>query len=105
MQALSELPRGEGAQPGCDSHTHARTHAHACAGEPIATRWSPEIKAEVKRSRVAATSKVAAAINACPPETRPPVLVSSSAVGFYGTSESQTFSETSGARGAPQSPA
>ncbi|KAI3433684.1 hypothetical protein D9Q98_003493 [Chlorella vulgaris] len=65
------------------------------AGEPIATRWTAEVKAEVKRSRVAVTSQLAAAINACPADQRPKVLVNSSAVGFYGNSESQTFSEAS----------
>lgn len=65
------------------------------AGEPIATRWTAEIKAEVKRSRVAVTTRLAEAINACPEATRPKVLVSSSAVGYYGNSESQTFSESS----------
>ena len=28
------------------------------AGEPIATRWSPELKAEIKRSRISATTKL-----------------------------------------------
>ncbi|GAB4817955.1 hypothetical protein N2152v2_005001 [Parachlorella kessleri] len=65
------------------------------AGEPIATRWTPELKAELKRSRLNVTNKLADAINGCPEQQRPQVLVSSSAVGFYGISESQTFSETS----------
>lgn len=56
-------------------------------GEPIATRWTPDIKAEVKRSRVATTRQLAAAINACPAEQRPKVLVNASAVGYYGSSE------------------
>ncbi len=60
---------------------------HVRAGEPIATRWTPEIKAEVKRSRVAVTSQLAEAINACPEAQRPQVLVNSSAVGYYGNSE------------------
>ena len=63
------------------------------AGEPIATRWSPALKAEIRRSRLDATRAVAEAIvNA---KERPPVLVSSSAVGFYGTSETASFSESS----------
>ena len=63
------------------------------AGEPIATRWSPSLKAEIRRSRLDATRAVAEAIvNA---KERPPVLVSSSAVGFYGTSETASFSESS----------
>lgn len=140
------------------------------AGEPIATRWSPELKNEIKRSRVDTTNKLVVsclwvlvlgqedrrgtgddaaaghdaaavceaggrqgqvgtvttlflggrapagsqictaqglngslscrllqdAINGCPEDVRPQVLVSASAVGFYGISESQTFSEASG---------
>ena len=63
------------------------------AGEPIATRWSPSLKAEIRRSRLDATRAVADAIVAA--KERPPVLVSSSAVGFYGTSETASFSESS----------
>lgn len=63
------------------------------AGEPIATRWSPSLKAEIRRSRLEATRAVADAIAAA--KERPPVLVSSSAVGFYGTSETASFSESS----------
>lgn len=65
------------------------------AGTPISTRWSPEVKAEIMKSRVHATSKVVEAINAAPKELRPTVLVSATAVGFYGTSETQTFDEFS----------
>ncbi|MCO5546881.1 hypothetical protein L7F22_000318 [Adiantum nelumboides] len=65
------------------------------AGTPISTRWSSEVKAEIMRSRVLTTSKVVEAINAAPKELRPTVLVSSTAVGFYGTSETQTFDEFS----------
>lgn len=67
---------------GCRTRLHSQQ-----AGEPIATRWTPDIKAEVKRSRVATTRQLAAAINACPPEQRPKVLVNASAVGYYGSSE------------------
>ncbi|KAH7422561.1 hypothetical protein KP509_12G014400 [Ceratopteris richardii] len=65
------------------------------AGNPISTRWSPEVKAEIMKSRVDATSKVVEAINAAPQELRPSVLVSATAIGFYGTSETQTFDELS----------
>uniref|UniRef100_A0A7I4E3K8 DUF1731 domain-containing protein n=3 Tax=Physcomitrium patens TaxID=3218 RepID=A0A7I4E3K8_PHYPA len=65
------------------------------AGSPISTRWTPEVKAEIKDCRVAATSKVVQAINSAPKEARPAVLVSSTAVGFYGTSETSAFDETS----------
>ena len=51
------------------------------AGEPIATRWTAAHKAEIKRSRVAATQAVVNGINALPQDQRPKVLVSTSAVG------------------------
>jgi hypothetical protein len=65
------------------------------AGEPIATRWTPELKAEIKRSRVTVTNALVSAINALPEAERPRVLVSSSAVGYYGNSDTQTFNEAS----------
>jgi uncharacterized protein (TIGR01777 family) len=65
------------------------------AGEPIATRWSAELKQEIKRSRVSTTKRIAEAINALDKGERPEVLVNASAVGFYGTSETATFNESS----------
>jgi uncharacterized protein (TIGR01777 family) len=53
------------------------------------------VKRAITESRVGATSRVVAALRACTPETRPSVLVSCSAVGFYGTSTSQQFDESS----------
>ncbi|KAJ7541616.1 hypothetical protein O6H91_10G067300 [Diphasiastrum complanatum] len=50
------------------------------AGPPISTRWNAE---------------VVEAINRTPQELRPSVLVSATAVGYYGTSENYTFDETS----------
>ncbi|KAL6764283.1 epimerase family protein slr1223-like protein [Haematococcus lacustris] len=66
------------------------------AGEPIATRWTPDHKAAIKASRVKATQAVVAGIEAAPLEQRPRVLVSASAVGFYGNSQSSSFVEESG---------
>ncbi|CAL1353695.1 unnamed protein product [Linum trigynum] len=65
------------------------------AGLPISTRWSPEIKKEIKDSRIRVTSKVVDLINKSPQEARPAVLVSATAVGYYGTSETQIFDESS----------
>mmetsp|Transcript_7 Transcript_7/g.17 ORF Transcript_7/g.17 Transcript_7/m.17 type:complete len:390 (-) Transcript_7:259-1428(-) len=66
------------------------------AGEPISARWTPAIKAEILDSRVRVTNRIAAAVNACSEESRPAVLVSASALGFYGTSETARFDEASG---------
>ncbi|CAN6687349.1 unnamed protein product [Malus baccata var. baccata] len=65
------------------------------AGLPISTRWSPEIKKEIKTSRIRVTSKVIDLINDLPDAVRPTVLVSATAVGYYGTSETQVFDEQS----------
>ncbi|PQM39527.1 epimerase family protein SDR39U1 homolog chloroplastic isoform X1 [Prunus yedoensis var. nudiflora] len=65
------------------------------AGVPISTRWSPEIKKEIKDSRIRVTSKVIDLINDLPDSVRPTVLVSATAVGYYGTSETQVFDEQS----------
>eukprot|EP00873_Tetraselmis_striata_P014808 jgi/Tetstr1/435072/TSEL_024041.t1 len=65
------------------------------AGEPIATRWTPALKQQIMDSRVNTTLKVVSAINGAPDDERPEVLVSASAVGFYGVSETQTFNEDS----------
>ncbi|CAI5475400.1 unnamed protein product [Closterium sp. Yama58-4] len=65
------------------------------AGTPISTRWSPAIKAEIISSRVDTTAKIVEAINSLPKDKRPSVLVNTSAVGFYGTSETATFDESS----------
>ncbi|OMO75539.1 Sugar nucleotide epimerase YfcH-like protein [Corchorus olitorius] len=65
------------------------------AGMPISTRWSAEIKKEIKHSRIRVTSKVVDLINNSPEGVRPSVLVSATAVGYYGTSETRVFDESS----------
>jgi hypothetical protein len=64
------------------------------AGEPIGEgRWTPERKQEILNSRQLGTQKIVEAIaNANP---KPRVLVNPSAIGYYGTSETATFDETS----------
>jgi uncharacterized protein (TIGR01777 family) len=65
------------------------------AGEPIATRWTPDLKKEIMRSRVEATNRLVKEISALSPDQRPKLFLSSSAVGFYGISQSSTFTEDS----------
>jgi hypothetical protein len=72
---------------GCDAVVHL-------AGEPIAeTRWTPERKQEILKSRQLSTQKIVEAIAQANP--KPTVLVNASAIGYYGTSETATFDETS----------
>ncbi|HYW18030.1 MAG TPA: TIGR01777 family oxidoreductase [Nodularia sp. (in: cyanobacteria)] len=64
------------------------------AGEPIAEeRWTPEQKQKILNSRKLGTQKIVEAIAKANPQ--PSVLVNASAVGYYGTSETATFDETS----------
>lgn len=64
------------------------------AGAPIALeRWTPERKQEILDSRSLGTRKIVEAIALANP--KPSVLVNSSAIGYYGTSETATFDETS----------
>ncbi|MFM7424957.1 MAG: TIGR01777 family oxidoreductase [Elainella sp.] len=64
------------------------------AGAPIAeSRWTAERKQEILDSRKVGTQKIVEAILQANP--RPSVLVNSSAIGYYGTSETAAFDETS----------
>jgi uncharacterized protein (TIGR01777 family) len=64
------------------------------AGEPIGEgRWTPARKQEILNSRKLSTQKIVAAIASALP--KPSVLVNASAIGYYGTSETATFDETS----------
>lgn len=64
------------------------------AGAPIAeTRWTPDRKTEILESRQLGTQKIVEAITQANP--KPQVLINSSAIGYYGTSETATFDETS----------
>ena len=63
------------------------------AGEPIAERWSPQHKKAIMESRQIGTRKLVEAIAMA--EHKPQVLVSGSAIGYYGTSETTVFQENS----------
>ena len=63
------------------------------AGEPIAERWNAQQKQAIMESRQIGTRKLVEAIAMA--EDKPQVLVSGSAVGYYGTSETTVFKESS----------
>jgi uncharacterized protein len=64
------------------------------AGEPIAEkRWTPAQKRIMLDSRKIGTEKIVEAIGQA--TTKPPVLINASAIGYYGTSETSKFDETS----------
>ena len=62
-------------------------------GEPIAQRWTAAAKRRIRDSRVLATRALVEALRALPEADRPPVLVSQSAVGFYGASDARPLDE------------
>lgn len=77
----------QNAVSGCDAVVNL-------SGEPIAEgRWSPARKQEILNSRKLGTAKIVEAITNANP--KPNVLVNASAIGFYGTSETASFDETS----------
>ncbi len=62
-------------------------------GEPIAQRWTPQIKDRIRRSRVESTRQLVASIARL--RHKPKVLVSASAVGYYGNRSDEILTESS----------
>lgn len=66
------------------------------AGESVAGgRWSEARKRAIRTSRVDGTRSIVAAIASLAPEERPKVLVSASAIGFYGDRGDELLNEDS----------
>jgi len=64
------------------------------AGDPVATgRWTTKKKARIKDSRIAGTRNLVAALQNLP--VKPRVLVSASAVGYYGSRGDEELDEQS----------
>jgi uncharacterized protein (TIGR01777 family) len=72
--------------PRCDAVIHL-------AGEPVAQRWTEEVKRKIRDSRVAGTRNLVEAIGLM--RHKPSVLVSSSAVGYYGDRGDDVLTEES----------
>ena len=63
------------------------------AGEPVAQRWTPEVKKRIRSSRVDGTRNL---VNALAKHSRrPQVLVCASAIGYYGSRGDEVLMETS----------
>jgi len=65
------------------------------AGEPIAQRWSGAVREAIRASRTVGTANLLAGVEAL--TQRPRVLVSASAVGFYGDRGDELLAEDSAA--------
>ncbi len=62
------------------------------AGEPVAQRWSAPAKERIRTSRESGTANLVAGLRSAEP--RPRVLVSASAVGYYGPRGDEEVSES-----------
>lgn len=63
------------------------------AGEPVSQRWTPEVKRRIWSSRVDGTRHL---VQALARRTAPlPVLISASAIGYYGSRGDETLTEES----------
>lgn len=74
---------------GCDVLVHL-------AGEPIVQRWNKDSRSRIRRSRVDRTRLLVEALARLPERDRPRVLLSGSAVGYYGNGGDDPLSEASG---------
>jgi hypothetical protein len=63
------------------------------AGAPVAERWTEDRKREIARSRIDVPRAFLSALSRA--SHRPSAYVSASAIGYYGTSRTATFTETS----------
>lgn len=70
---------------GCDAVIHL-------AGEPVMQRWTAQVRERIKTSRVDGTRAVVEATRATPPK----VLISASAIGYYGSRGDEILTESSG---------
>jgi uncharacterized protein (TIGR01777 family) len=66
-------------------------------GEPIAQRWSDDAKQRIRDSRIKSTQQLVQALSGLPDGERPGVLVSQSAVGYYGPRGDAPLDEKSSA--------
>jgi uncharacterized protein (TIGR01777 family) len=65
------------------------------AGEPIAQRWSDEVKQKIRESRATGTRNLVQAFSTL--QQRPSVFVCSSAIGYYGSRGDEVLTEASAA--------
>jgi uncharacterized protein (TIGR01777 family) len=75
-------------QPEALAGVNAMVHL---AGEPVAQRWTTAVREKIMRSRVEGTRALVAAMRGQPPQ----VLISASAVGYYGSRGDEILTESS----------
>ncbi|HEY8312851.1 MAG TPA: TIGR01777 family oxidoreductase [Candidatus Baltobacteraceae bacterium] len=85
--SIRDPQAGAALAEGCDAIVNL-------AGEPIAQKWSDDVKQKMERSRTQAPRALLDALASV--ANKPHAYISASAVGYYGTSEDATFTEESG---------
>jgi uncharacterized protein len=101
VSALSRGPRGRPgfeawdplSGPPTTSSLAGRDAVVHLAGENVAQRWSESAKRAIRDSRVVGTQNLVRGIEACAAGERPRVLVSASAVGYYGAHGDEPIDE------------
>jgi uncharacterized protein (TIGR01777 family) len=81
-----------GGEPPADALRDADAVVHL-AGEPVAQRWSDDVKRRIRESRVAGTANLVAAMGKLPQP--PKTLICASATGYYGSRGDEVLTETS----------
>jgi uncharacterized protein len=79
-------------EPPAESIREAEVVVHL-AGEPVAQRWTEDVKRRIRESRVVGTRNLAAAL--AKSARRPVALVCASAIGYYGSRGDEALTETS----------
>lgn len=90
MNALGDRARAVDSRGSLDAIAGADAVVNL-AGEPVAQRWSADVRAKIRSSRVDGTRKIVDAMRENPPK----VLVNASAVGFYGDRGDELLTESS----------
>jgi uncharacterized protein len=83
----------EGSEPPADALANADAVVHLI-GEPVSQRWTPAVRAAIRSSRIEPTRHLVSALRGLPDGERPRVLVSGSAVGYYGPRGEERLTET-----------
>ncbi len=97
VQALRWDPLSEPAPADALAGRDAVVHL---AGEPVAQRWSPAAKRAIRESRVHGTHNLVEGLRAASPtgegppqQARPRILISASAIGYYGPHREEPLDE------------
>jgi uncharacterized protein (TIGR01777 family) len=90
MERLGNESRAVSLRGNLDGLSRSDAVVHL-AGEPVSQRWTKAARERIRSSRVEGTRRLVEALRSEPPR----VLVSASAVGYYGSREGQVLTESS----------